>query len=92
MPIYAVFKSSLAQLRGAWSQITSSRNLLIVQESPHAVDTLLAEIDIYELFSQRHCEGRRVKVALCDGIIDAIFVSYKFLYYFLMFLYEDQQR
>ena len=82
MPIYAVFESSLTHLHGAWSQITSYCNLLIVQESPHAVDTLLAEIDIYEVFSQRHCEGRRVKVALCDGIIDAIFISYNFLYYF----------
>ncbi|KAH7437926.1 hypothetical protein KP509_05G095700 [Ceratopteris richardii] len=36
--------------------------------SPHILDTLLAEIDIYEAFSERHCEGRRIKVALCDEL------------------------
>lgn len=38
------------------------------------VDTLLAEVDIYELFAQRHCEGRRVKVTLCDGDCFSLFV------------------
>jgi len=32
----------------------------------HAVDVLLAEMDIYELFVFRHCKGRRVKLALCE--------------------------
>lgn len=34
----------------------------------HAVDILLAEIDIYELFAFKHCKGRRVKLALCDEL------------------------
>lgn len=33
-----------------------------------AIDVLLAEIDIYELFAFKHCKGRRVKLALCDEL------------------------
>lgn len=35
----------------------------------HAVDILLAEIDVYELFAFKHCVGRRVQLALCKGTI-----------------------
>ncbi|KMZ70457.1 hypothetical protein ZOSMA_19G00390 [Zostera marina] len=34
----------------------------------NAIDVLLAEIDIYELFSFKHCKGRRVKLALCEEL------------------------
>ncbi|KAL8470183.1 hypothetical protein ACS0TY_032885 [Phlomoides rotata] len=34
----------------------------------HAVDVLLAEIDIYELFAFKHCKGRKVKLALCEEL------------------------
>ncbi|XP_027175735.1 uncharacterized protein LOC113775172 [Coffea eugenioides] len=34
----------------------------------HAIDILLAEIDIYELFAFKHCKGRRVKLALCEEL------------------------
>lgn len=37
------------------------------QRDHQAIDILLAEIDIYELFAFKHCKGRRVKLALCDG-------------------------
>lgn len=37
------------------------------QKDHHAIDILLAEIDIYELFAFKHCKGRRVKLALCEG-------------------------
>lgn len=37
------------------------------QKDHHAIDILLAEIDIYELFAFKHCMGRRVKLALCEG-------------------------
>ncbi|XP_068642773.1 uncharacterized protein [Aristolochia californica] len=33
-----------------------------------AIDILLAEIDIYELFSFKHCKGRRTKLALCEEL------------------------
>ncbi|KAG5564784.1 hypothetical protein RHGRI_000854 [Rhododendron griersonianum] len=33
-----------------------------------AIDILLAEIDIYELFSFKHCKGRKVKLALCEEL------------------------
>ncbi|RDX88687.1 hypothetical protein CR513_29686, partial [Mucuna pruriens] len=33
-----------------------------------AVDILLAEIDIYELFAFKHCKGRKVKLALCEEL------------------------
>ncbi|XP_048494940.1 uncharacterized protein LOC104886808 isoform X2 [Beta vulgaris subsp. vulgaris] len=33
-----------------------------------AIDILLAEIDIYELFSFKHCKGRRIKLALCEEL------------------------
>ncbi|KAI0504607.1 hypothetical protein KFK09_015559 [Dendrobium nobile] len=33
-----------------------------------AIDILVAEIDIYELFAFRHCKGRRTKLALCEEL------------------------
>nr|XP_010927142.1 uncharacterized protein LOC105049253 isoform X1 [Elaeis guineensis] len=33
-----------------------------------AIDILLAEIDIYEIFAFKHCKGRRVKLALCEEL------------------------
>ncbi|KAK8953778.1 hypothetical protein KSP39_PZI002512 [Platanthera zijinensis] len=33
-----------------------------------AIDILVAEIDIYELFAFKHCKGRRTKIALCEEL------------------------
>ncbi|KAF5748625.1 hypothetical protein HS088_TW04G00583 [Tripterygium wilfordii] len=33
-----------------------------------AIDILLAEIDIYELFAFKHCKGRKVKLSLCEEL------------------------
>ncbi|KAK9283696.1 hypothetical protein L1049_011946 [Liquidambar formosana] len=33
-----------------------------------AIDILLAEIDIYELFAFKHCKGRKAKLALCEEL------------------------
>lgn len=33
-----------------------------------AIDILLAEIDLYELFAFKHCKGRKVKLALCEEL------------------------
>ncbi|XP_043713138.1 uncharacterized protein LOC122661706 [Telopea speciosissima] len=33
-----------------------------------AIDILLAEIDIYELFAFKHCKGRKSKLALCEEL------------------------
>lgn len=33
-----------------------------------AIDILLAEIDVYELFAFKHCKGRKVKLALCEEL------------------------
>eukprot|EP00250_Pteridium_aquilinum_P008458 c17961_g1_i1 orf=474-3365(-) len=54
------------------SNLVQDRFAVFEQEDPHMVDTLLAEIDIYEIFSQRHCEGRRVKVALCEELLERL--------------------
>lgn len=48
--------------------LVQDRFSVFEEEDPNAVDTLLAEIDIYELFSHKHCEGRRVKLALCEEL------------------------
>ncbi|CAO2038395.1 unnamed protein product [Urochloa humidicola] len=37
-------------------------------EGYHAVDILLAEVDVYELFAFKHCVGRRVQLALCKEL------------------------
>ncbi|XP_076910553.1 uncharacterized protein LOC143568236 isoform X1 [Bidens hawaiensis] len=38
-------------------------------ENDHqAIDILLAEIDIYELFAFKHCWGRRSKLSLCEEL------------------------
>ncbi|KAG0568443.1 hypothetical protein KC19_6G020200 [Ceratodon purpureus] len=34
----------------------------------HAVDMLLAEIDVYEMFYFKHCQGRKVQLALCEEL------------------------
>nr|XP_024395234.1 uncharacterized protein LOC112291681 isoform X2 [Physcomitrium patens] len=34
----------------------------------HAVDMLLAEIDVYEMFYFKHCQGRKVHLALCEEL------------------------
>ncbi|CAH1451949.1 unnamed protein product [Lactuca virosa] len=39
-----------------------------LQKDHQAIDILLAEIDIYELFAFKHCWGRRVKLALCEEL------------------------
>ncbi|XP_019175301.1 PREDICTED: uncharacterized protein LOC109170581 isoform X2 [Ipomoea nil] len=39
-----------------------------MQKDHQAIDILLAEIDIYELFAFKHCKGRRVKLALCEAL------------------------
>nr|XP_016445180.1 PREDICTED: uncharacterized protein LOC107770391 [Nicotiana tabacum] len=39
-----------------------------VQKDHQAIDILLAEIDIYELFAFKHCKGRKVKLALCQEL------------------------
>ncbi|KAF6159994.1 hypothetical protein GIB67_033078 [Kingdonia uniflora] len=36
------------------------------KEDHQAIDILLAEIDIYELFAFKHCKGRKAKLALCE--------------------------
>ncbi|KAH6821421.1 transmembrane protein [Perilla frutescens var. hirtella] len=38
------------------------------EKDHHAIDILLAEIDIYELFAFKHCKGRKVKLALCEEL------------------------
>ena len=38
-----------------------------MQKEHQAIDILLAEIDIYELFAFKHCKGRKTKLALCEG-------------------------
>nr|GMD91017.1 UTP--glucose-1-phosphate uridylyltransferase [Ipomoea batatas] len=39
-----------------------------MQKDHQAIDILLAEIDIYELFAFKHCKSRRVKLALCEEL------------------------
>lgn len=46
--------------------------LLFSQKDHQAVDILLAEIDVYELFAFKHCKGRKVKLALCEGAFFSI--------------------
>lgn len=41
--------------------------LWVLQKDHQAIDILLAEIDIYELFAFKHCKGRKTKLALCEG-------------------------
>ncbi|KAE8794042.1 hypothetical protein D1007_31337 [Hordeum vulgare] len=39
-----------------------------VGEDYHAVDILLAEIDVYELFAFKHCMKRKIQLALCKEL------------------------
>ncbi|XP_010545474.1 PREDICTED: uncharacterized protein LOC104817833 isoform X2 [Tarenaya hassleriana] len=38
------------------------------EKEHQAIDILLAEIDVYELFAFKHCKGRKVKLALCQEL------------------------
>ncbi|KAL0344968.1 UNVERIFIED_CONTAM: hypothetical protein Sradi_4328100 [Sesamum radiatum] len=50
-------------------QETIQEKFAVFGEKEHqAIDILLAEIDIYELFSFKHCKGRKVKLALCEEL------------------------
>ena len=38
------------------------------EHQQNAVDMLMAEVDVYEMFYYKHCKGRKVQLALCEGI------------------------
>ena len=38
------------------------------QDGAHEVDLLLAEMDVYETFAEKHCEGRTRSITLCNGL------------------------
>lgn len=50
------------------SNLVQDRFSIFEDGNPDLIDTLLAEVDIYDIFSQRHCENRRAKVILCDEL------------------------
>ncbi|XP_047182457.1 uncharacterized protein LOC124848730 [Vigna umbellata] len=50
-------------------QDTIQEKFAVFGDKEHqAIDILLAEIDIYELFAFKHCKGRKVKLALCEEL------------------------
>lgn len=50
-------------------QVAIQDKFSVFGEKDHqAVDILLAEIDVYELFAFKHCKGRKVKLALCEEL------------------------
>lgn len=50
-------------------QIAIQEKFSVFGDKDHqAIDILLAEIDIYELFAFKHCKGRKVKLALCEEL------------------------
>ncbi|CAJ2633472.1 unnamed protein product [Trifolium pratense] len=61
---------------GSTSEISEEEAEDLLQDAIHekfakdhqAIDILLAEIDIYELFAFKHCKGRKVKLALCEEL------------------------
>ncbi|GFP82154.1 hypothetical protein PHJA_000358700 [Phtheirospermum japonicum] len=60
---------------GEWEMMIScfigilTHTIYILSQNDHnAIDILLAEIDIYELFAFKHCKGRKVKLALCEEL------------------------
>ncbi|XP_004513128.1 uncharacterized protein [Cicer arietinum] len=65
---------------GATAEISEEEAENLLQDAIHekfavfgdkdhqAIDILLAEIDIYELFAFKHCKGRKVKLALCEEL------------------------
>ena len=38
-------------------------------QKQHAIDMVLADIDLYEMFYFKHCHGQEVQLALCEGIV-----------------------
>ncbi|BBN07833.1 hypothetical protein MPTK1_4g06720 [Marchantia polymorpha subsp. ruderalis] len=42
------------------------------EDEQHAVDMLLAEIDVYEVFADRHCRGRKVALTFCEELLERI--------------------
>ncbi|MQM08909.1 hypothetical protein Taro_041765 [Colocasia esculenta] len=49
-------------------QDTIRERFSVFGDDHQAIDILLAEIDIYELFAFKHCKGRKVKLALCEEL------------------------
>lgn len=65
----------------------------MLQKEHQAIDILLAEIDIYELFAFKHCKGRKVKLALCEGNLVlcgskfGLLVLFNFSFHFPFFIF-----
>ncbi|KAF8758211.1 hypothetical protein HU200_010576 [Digitaria exilis] len=75
---YILLEWAVVLIRALFSEVTEEeaeeklqdtiRERFSFGEDYHAVDILLAEIDVYELFAFKHCVGRRVQLALCKEL------------------------
>ncbi|KAK9741561.1 hypothetical protein RND81_03G113500 [Saponaria officinalis] len=66
--IGAVSETSEEEAEEQLQDVIQERFSILGDKEHEAIDILLAEIDIYELFSFKHCKGRKVRLALCEEL------------------------
>ncbi|XP_057486061.1 uncharacterized protein LOC130772327 isoform X1 [Actinidia eriantha] len=66
--IGAVAEISEAEAEDRLQEAIREKFAVFGDKDHQAIDILLAEIDIYELFAFKHCKGRKVKLALCEEL------------------------
>ncbi|PSR85237.1 DNA polymerase [Actinidia chinensis var. chinensis] len=66
--IGAVAEISEAEAEDRLQEAIQEKFAVFGDKDHQAIDILLAEIDIYELFAFKHCKGRKVKLALCEEL------------------------
>ncbi|KAL2630290.1 hypothetical protein R1flu_014976 [Riccia fluitans] len=52
-----------------FQELWSDRFTYVGEEEQHAVDMLLAEMDVYEVFADRHCRDRNVALSFCEELL-----------------------
>ncbi|KAL5974242.1 hypothetical protein ACLOJK_030906 [Asimina triloba] len=66
--IGAVSEMTEEEAEDRLQQAIQERFSVFGDQEHHAIDVLLAEVDIYEAFAFKHCKGRKVRLALCEEL------------------------
>ncbi|KAL3688199.1 hypothetical protein R1sor_014508 [Riccia sorocarpa] len=60
------------EVQEEFQELWRDRFTYIGEEENHAVDMLLAEMDVYEVFADKHCRDRNVALTFCEELLARI--------------------
>ncbi|GJP33219.1 hypothetical protein CLOM_g17773 [Closterium sp. NIES-68] len=71
---HAATEASEGELMGHLARMAEERleAVEVGEDAQHEVDVLLAEMDVYDAFADRHCRGRVSKSALCQELLQKL--------------------